>query len=150
MITAASDLIKAYCGKSFIDFYDTPKTETFNIADGMNAVLLTETPIVGDVAITSNAVDLSGYISVDREIGAVNYTDGMFIAGPGSVSVTYTGGYADAPGDIKLATFELVDYYMNSEHTQRKTFGGTTVENYQTADGWPFHIRAILDNYRYV
>lgn len=150
VIKAVSDLIKAYCGRTFIDYYDTPKTEFFNISEGMNTVLLTETPIVNNIAVSSNNVDISGAISVDRELGAVFYTDGMFVSGPGSVAITYNGGFAETPGDIKLAAFELVDYYLQGEHTQRKTFGGTTVENYQTGNSWPFHIKAILDNYRYV
>lgn len=148
LISSASGLIKTYCGRTFIDYFDVPKTEAINITSGMTGIVLKETPIIGNVLVSSDNVDISSDISVDSELGIVYYDVGMFTPGLGSVIVTYTGGYEDTPSDIKLATFELVDYYLNGEHTQKKTFGGATIENYQTGNEWPFHIRAILNMYR--
>ena len=45
----------------------------------------------------------------------------------GAVKVTYNAGYASTPKDLKLALFDLVNYYMKDEHKERRTLGGAHV-----------------------
>ena len=42
LIPSVSQLVKTYCGNSFVDFYSSNKTETFNIDWGTHVVQLTE------------------------------------------------------------------------------------------------------------
>ena len=39
IVPQVSDLVKNYCGTSFIDYYSTDKIETFNINDNFTIVL---------------------------------------------------------------------------------------------------------------
>ena len=148
IISAVSDLIKAYCGRTFIDHYYEPKTELFSVKPGMNAVFVSEIPINVISGVSSENVDITTNTAVDTEIGGVYTVKDYFRPGPDILSITYTGGYPETPASIKLACFELVDYYANGEHTARKSFGGTSVEYQQTVNEWPFHIQAVLDMYR--
>lgn len=147
IVSSVSSLIKTYCGRSFVDFFDEPKTEIKTIKKGMNAILLSETPIKVVSGVTSNGVDISNSILIDKDMGIVFHSM-VFPEGPVTLGITYTGGYEECPADIKLAAFELVDYYLSSEHTSRKTLGGGTIEFQPSISSWPFHIQSILDMYR--
>ena len=46
IIPSVSELVKTYCGNSFVDFYGSDKTEDFDIYWDTYAVQLTESPIV--------------------------------------------------------------------------------------------------------
>lgn len=147
LISAVSDLIKTHCGKTFVDHYATPRTEIFSVNKGVNALLVDETPIRLLSGVTSQGEDITSYVTIDADLGIVHHND-FFAPGVDIVSITYTGGYEEAPNDIKLAALELVDYYAQGEHTARKSYGGSTVEYEQHKDNWPFHIRTILDSHR--
>lgn len=148
LISSVSNLIKVYCGRTFIDYYDTPRTEVHTITKGVNAVILNETPVRIVSGVTSDGLDITTNITVDSYMGIVYSNKDFFTEGPETFSITYTGGYAETPPDIKLACFELVDYYSQSEHKAKKTFGGTTIEYHQDSGGWPHHIQSILNMYR--
>ena len=45
LIPSISQLVKTYCGNSFVDYYSTNKTETFNIEWATHTVQLTESPV---------------------------------------------------------------------------------------------------------
>ena len=45
LIPSVSQLVKTYCGNSFVDFYSSNKTETFTIDWGTYIVQLTESPV---------------------------------------------------------------------------------------------------------
>jgi hypothetical protein len=148
VITSVSNLIKVYCGKTFIDHYDTPITEVRTIKDGMDAVVLSEYPLRVVSAVTAKGVDITPDITVDADMGIISSAPNFLTPGVDVLSVTYTGGYEETPADVKLACFELVDYYVQGEHKSRKTFGGSSVEYHQSVNEWPFHIQSILDMYR--
>ena len=147
LISSVSSLIKSYCGQTFIDYWDTPITEVFTVKKGMNAVILNESPIRLLSGVNSEGVDITPLTYVDADTGIV-YHATEFTPGVDILSITYTGGYPETPSDLKLAAFELVDYYANNEHTARKQFGGSSVEYHPDKNNWPFHIRSILDTYR--
>ena len=45
LIPQISELVKRYCGTSFVDFYSSDKTETVNITEETSIIIVTETPI---------------------------------------------------------------------------------------------------------
>lgn len=147
LITSVSNLIKSYCGRSFIDYYDTPKTEAFTVTEGMTAVILEEIPIREVSSFIVDSVEVLSDAEIDKDMGIIYYR-ASFPTKADVVGVMYTGGYSETPADVKLAAFELIDYYLNSEHKARQSFGGSTVEYHTSKDSWPFHIRSILDNYK--
>ena len=165
VVPQVSDLVKRYCGTSFVDYFDTNKIETFSINDNY-----TSTIIVSEVAKVEERTTYSGDYSelttsdyeyfVDLESDAVIRTDDngnhkMWAKGVGAVKITYKAGYADCPKDLKLAIFDLITYYMKDEHKQRQTLGGATLQNQgtsgmRTSTDFPDHIKRVLDLYRVV
>ena len=51
LIPAVSQVVRTYCGRSFIDFYGTNKEEKFSFTWGQPSVFLTEIPIVNVVSV---------------------------------------------------------------------------------------------------
>ena len=56
LIPSVSQLIKTYCGNSFVDYYSSNKTETFNINWGTYLVQLTESPVNTIVSVQERAL----------------------------------------------------------------------------------------------
>jgi len=52
IVPQVSDLVKKYCGISFIDFYSSSKTETFSIDDNYTTTLImSESPLIAVSAV---------------------------------------------------------------------------------------------------
>ena len=51
LIPSVSQLIKTYCGNSFVDYYSSNKTENFTINWGTYIVQLTESPVNAIVSV---------------------------------------------------------------------------------------------------
>ena len=78
-----------------------------------------------------------------------------FPKGVAAVKVVYNAGYATCPKDLKLALFDLVNYYLKDEHKERRTIAGATLQNQGTSGvrnntDFPDHIKRILDLYRVI
>jgi len=170
MVPQISDLVKRYCGTSFIDYYSTNKVETFSINDNYTStIIVSESPLTV-VDIVQERTAYSGAYStlttgnyeyyVDLESDAIIRTDEngnnkMWPKGVGSVKITYNAGYADCPRDLQLAIFDLITYYLKDEHKQRQSLGGATLQNQgtsgmRTSTDFPDHIKRVLDLYRVV
>ena len=170
MVPQISDLVKRYCGTSFVDYYSTNKVETFSINDNYTStIIVSESPLTV-VDIVQERTAYSGAYStlttgnyeyyVDLESDAIIRTDEngnnkMWPKGVGSVKITYNAGYADCPRDLQLAIFDLITYYLKDEHRQRQTLGGATLQNQgtsgmRTSTDFPDHIKRVLDLYRVV
>ena len=69
---------------------------------------------------------------------------------PKAVKVTYDGGYATIPQDLKTATMDyLKTLYKQTEANQRFSLQGESGSQFNlAASGWPPHVRRILDMYR--
>ena len=167
IIPSVSQLVKTYCGNTFVDFYSSNKTETFNINWDTYAVQLTESPVNTIVSVeertdysqayttlTTGAYEYfldSSTDSILRTNGASNYRN--WPRGPGAVRVVYTAGYSAVPEDLKLAVFDLVTYYLKDEHKERRTLAGATVQNQASSSqrnnvAFPDHIKRVLDLYK--
>ena len=167
LLPSVSQLVKTYCGNSFIDFYSSNKTEAFDIHWDTYAVQLTESPIVSIVTVKER----SGYDQTYTTLttGAYEYyldsrTDSIIRTnesgtrlnwkhGVGAVEVIYKAGYASLPSDLKLAVIDLITYYLKDEHKERRTLGGASIQNTASTSqrdnvAFPDHIKRVLDLYK--
>jgi hypothetical protein len=164
LITSVSQLVKTYCGNTFVDFYSTDKVETFTIDWNTHLVQLTESPVVSVSAVETRDSVTSSYQAVtstnyylDENTDTVFYVTGSsyknWPKGPGSVKITYRAGYSSLPSDLKLAVIDLITYYYRDEYKERKTLAGATLQNPGTSSqdssvAFPDHIKRVLDLYK--
>jgi hypothetical protein len=170
IVPQVSDLVKKYCGISFIDYVSTSKIETFSINDNSTTTLImSESPLIAVSAVeertsysesyrTLTTGNYEYYVETDSDAVIRTTKEGNptpFAKGMGSVRITYTAGYTSTPKDLQLALFDLVNYYMKDEHKERRTLGGAQVQNQGTSgirdnSDFPDHIKRVLDLYRVI
>ena len=173
IVDSVSELVKNYCGTSFIDDYSSAKTEYFDIKDNVTTrVMLDEGPIRTVTSVQERDTQADSYVTLITEnsdsSGKYEYivdsmtdsiirtdenVDKSFPKGRIAVKVVYTAGYSACPEDLKLAIFDLVKYYLKDERKERMTIGGATVENPVSTSirnnvGFPDHIKRVLDMYK--
>jgi hypothetical protein len=166
LIPSVSQLIKTYCGNSFVDFYSSAKTETLNINWNTHIVQLTESPVNTITSVQERTSYDGAYTTLTT--GAYEYylntnTDSIFRTnsggnqnwptGVGAVKIVYTAGWSAVPADLKLAVLDLITYYLKDEHKLRQSIAGASLQNpgssTQTGNvGFPDHIKRILDLYK--
>ena len=155
LIPRVSDFIKNYCKRTFVDYWNIPKTELFD--GGFDRFILAETPIV-NISSVSYSIDFG-----QTYTALTNYTDyvvdGYNIRSTRTsgfpyvlrgYKVVYTGGYEDVPNDLELAVLDLVTYYLRNDSAihSAKNIGSNTVQiEYITSSSLPIHIRRILDQH---
>ena len=170
IVPQVSDLVKTYCGISFLDYYSTSKVETFTIDDNhTNTVIMSESPLVevskveeretySDTYKEKTTGKYEYYVDLDGDAVIRTNENGTPISwkkGVGAVRITYKAGYASTPRDLQLALFDLVNYYMKDEHKERRSLGGAIQQNQGTSgirssSDFPDHIKRVLDLYRVV
>lgn len=167
IVPSVSELVKTYCGNSFVDFYSSNKTETFTIDWGTYVVQLTESPVNSIVSVQERETYGAAYSTLttsNSEYYLESSTDSILRTndsgryqnwprGVGAVKVVYTGGYSEVPADLKLAIFDLITYYYKDEHKQRQSIAGATLQNQGSSSqrmnvGFPDHIKRVLDLYK--
>ena len=167
IVPSVSELVKTYCGNSFVDFYSSNKTETFTIDWGTYVVQLTESPVNSIVSVQERETYGAAYSTLttsNSEYYLESSTDSILRTndsgryqnwprGVGAVKVVYTGGYSEVPADLKLAVFDLITYYYKDEHKQRQSIAGATLQNQGSSSqrmnvGFPDHIKRVLDLYK--
>lgn len=170
IVPQVSDLVKKYCGISFVDYFSTDKVETFSVNDtNTTTLVLSESPLIAVSKVEERTTYSESYVELttgkyeyyaDAESDSVVRTNihGLHKAwarGVGAVKITYTAGYASTPRDLQLALFDLVNYYMKDEHKERRSLGGAQIQNQgtsgiRTSSDFPDHIKRVLDLYRVV
>lgn len=153
LANSISELVKSYCSRSFIDYYATDKEEYFNGGD--DYWYTEEFPIVSITSLSYSADYGQTYTALveytDYAVDKAN--DRLIIFGaenidfPNYFKLEYKAGFAAVPIDLKLALFDLLDYYMKKESTPRKQSGSTELY-YITNSDFPPHIKRVLDLYR--
>ena len=148
IVPQVSDLVKKYCGTSFIDYYSTNKVETFTVDDlYTNTIIVSESPLSSINKVEERTAYSEDYKELltsnyeyyaDMEADAIirttkNGERASWAKGVGSVRITYKAGYSATPKDLQLAIFDLVNYYMKDEHKERRTLGGAQMVNQGTA-----------------
>ena len=173
IIDSVSELVKNYCGTSFVDDYSSAKTEYFDIKDNVTTrVMLDEGPINTVTSVQERESQADSYVTLITEnsdsSGKYEYivdtmtdsiirtnedTDKAFPKGRKAVKVVYTAGYSATPEDLKLAIFDLVKYYLKDERKERMQIAGAMIENpvstsIRNNTGFPDHIKRVLDMYK--
>ena len=166
LIPSVSELVKTYCGNTFVDFFSSNKTEEFNIDWGTHVVQLTESPVNAIVSVQERETYSSSYVTLttgayeyalDKTTDSVLRTLGSgyknWPTGVAAVKVVYTAGYSAIPSDLKLAVLDLVTYYLKDEHKQRQSIAGASLQNQGSTSqsnnvSFPDHIKRVLDLYK--
>ena len=173
IIPQVSQIVKSYCGTSFVDYYSSNKTEYFDIHDNHTTrVMLDESPLVSVSQVQERDDQASSYVTLITEnsdsSGKYEYildttTDSIIRTnstgekawkrGIKAVKVVYRAGYSATPEDLKLAVFDLIKYYLKDERKARMQIAGAMVENQVSSSirgntGFPDHIKRILDFYK--
>jgi len=163
LIPSVSQLVKTYCGNSFVDYYSANKTETFNIEWSTHTVQLTESPVNTIVSVqesTSYGGSLTTLTTVAQEYALNKSTDCVLRTTAGgyrnwprgieTVKIVYTAGYSAVPADLKLAVLDLITYYLKDEHKARQSIAGASIQNQTSSSqrdnvSFPDHIKRVLD-----
>ena len=161
LIPSVSQLVKTYCGNSFVDFFSSNKTETFTLNWGTSIVQLTESPVNTIVSVETRDQPTFAYTILPTDkwyletgtdsVVSINGTAfSNWPRGVGSVKITYTAGYSSTPLDLQIAVIDLINYYFKDEHKTRRTLSGATMENAPSGEGrgFPDHIKRVLDMYK--
>ena len=166
LLPSVSQLVKTYCGNSFVDYYSSAKTETFTINWNTHIIQLTESPVNAITSVQERTSYDSAYTTLTT--GAYEYhldaiTDSVFrtlssgyknwATGVDAVKVVYTAGYSAVPADLNLAVIDLVTYYLKDEHKERRTIAGASIQNPSSSSqsgnvAFPDHIKRVLDLYK--
>ena len=169
LVPSVSQLVKTYCGTSFVDYFSSGMTEKFDIMDtGTQELFLTESPLVTVTSVKEREGIARAYTTltnntdyyVDAEHDRIYRIDGdksvkSWATGFSAVEVIYTAGYSSTPQDLRLAIYDLITYYLKEEYKGRKSLAGASLQN-ETATsitgdiGFPDHIKRILDMHRIV
>ena len=167
LIPSVSQLVKTYCGNSFVDYYSSNKTETIDITWSTYIAQLTESPVNAIVSVqerTAYDVDYTTlttgaheyYLHLETDSIYRTNSSGLFQnwpTGVGAVKIVYTAGYSAVPSDLKLAVLDLITYYLKDEHKQRQSIAGASIQNQGSSGqsnnvGFPDHIKRVLDLYK--
>ncbi len=159
LLAAASEFIKEYCGRTFIDNFDED-IEVYIKGSEDHTVYLSEYPIVS--AIVEFSQDGGQTYTEGTEYSEYYVGDSYITSGDGTplqnpiishnaIKITYTGGYEEVPSDLHIACLDLVEYYRSTEYNPKSSLGTNMVER-STADYYgtklPGHIFRVLSNYR--
>ncbi len=170
IVPQVSDLVKKYCGTTFIDYFSTDKVETFSVRDlYTQVIILSESPVTAIDKVEERTAYSEPYSELttgnyeyyfDSDADAVirttkNGERASWAKGEGAVKITYNAGYSATPKDLQLAVFDLITYYLKDEHKARMSLGGASVQNQSTAGlrnstDFPDHIKRVLDLHRVV
>ncbi len=166
LIPNVSQLVKTYCGNSFVDFFSSNKTETFNIDWDTYIVQLTESPVNSIVSVQERQSYSDSYATLTTgafEFALDGRTDSILRTssfgyqnwprGVDAVKVVYTAGYSTVPADLELAVIDLITYYLKDEHKERRTIQGASIQNASSSSqrdnvAFPDHIKRVLDLYK--
>ena len=156
-ITSVSNAVKEYIGRSLIDYFSTTKTEYYKGNEPF--ILLKEYPIVAAVVSYKTSTGYTALVEdtdyyLQSDVGILESIDGTGFddtaRDPKFIKIDYTGGFQEAPDDIKMAVADLVEKQIKQEHSISKSMGGQDTMNYPAAPvgRFPTHIAIILDMYR--
>lgn len=155
-VQKVSHLVKNICRRTFVDYVDEYKADTFS--GGLPRIPLPETPVINVVSVEfsndygktyTNLVEYEDYV-VDYARDVVEIIAGALVEYKkvNAFKITYTAGYEVIPEDLKLAIFDLVTYYIRNDAAIKssKAVGANTVQiEYITNTNLPAHIRRVLD-----
>lgn len=156
IIPSVSALVRNYCGKSFNSYYTVNKVELFSPRYPLDIIWPVETPIKEIVSLEVDYDDAGVYEAIpateyghDARLDLIRLKGGeKFPVGVNAVRLTYKGGYASIPADLKLALIDLINYYMKNEHIPEKNHATFTIRHEDGKPSFPSHIARVLDLYK--
>lgn len=156
IIPKVSEFVKNICRRTFVDWKDDQKTETYN---GGPVILLQEAPIIQIFSLEKSENYGQTYTALTEFSDWVLDTENQQILPIGipefpklvnGYRVSYTAGYETIPEDLKLAVLDLVTYYMKNQGAVQSQVAVTTTNaqvQYLTQTNLPTHIKRVLDLY---
>lgn len=157
LIPQITSYIKTYCGRDFVEWFNTDKVEIHN--GGYASILTKEFPIVSVTSIEYSAdygvtySSLTDY-AVDYENDSIVPINAcMFPKKINGYRITYKAGYATYPEELQLAAMDLITYYIRNDtavKSTRSAGSNTTQIEYVLNSGLPSNIRRILDLYKVI
>lgn len=161
IISSVSQLVKTYCGNSFVDYVSSDKVEYFTIEHDYSKIMPTEISLISVTSVSEREDPSSSYKTlVENEDYVISFsTDTVWRLkefwkkGIESVKIEYKAGYSTIPLDLKLAVIDLVMYYFKEEYTPSRSMSGSSMELKTTSSlddniGFPDHIKRVLDLYK--
>lgn len=163
IIPKVSELVKNVCRRTFVDYVNETKVETFS--GGHSNFLLREFPVISilDVEYSTDYgqtyTSLTEFVDyvLDEEDNTIISTAIDSTGNPvpftkrvNGYKVYYTGGYETLPEDLKLAVLDLVTYYLKHEsavHSPKAPGTNSVQIEYITNTKLPAHISRVLDLY---
>lgn len=158
IVPKVSQLVKSYCNRTFIDYFDDSKVEVNS--GGTRYIYLQESPIqsISSVEFSEDygktyttLTEFTDYVHNLGDDRIESLDEQGFFSRANAYKITYTGGYERTPDDLKLACLDLVTYYLKSDMSIKSTRGAgsnNTAVEYITTSSMPSHIRRVLDLYR--
>jgi hypothetical protein len=158
LIPKVSELVKSYCRRTFVDYVDDMKIETFK--GGHKELLLSEFPVTQVVSVQVSNDYGQTYTKLTKFTDWIPDGDTVVSLDPAGLGfkelingykVSYFAGYDPLPEDLKLATLDIITYYLKNSsavHSTRSIQPNTTQIEYVTGSQFPSHIRRVLDMYK--
>lgn len=160
LIPQITAYIKTYCGREFVEFYNTDKVEIHS--GGFDQLWPKEFPVVSitdlewstDFGTTytalTNGVD---YVLESDTDSIVPISRCLFPKYINGYRLTYKAGYEEYPVELQLAAMDLITYYIKNDAAVKSTRSpgsNTTQIEYVLNSGLPSHIRRVLDLYKVI
>jgi len=155
LVPQVSALVKTYCRRTFVDYYDEAKTEFFD--GGFKNLLLKETPVVQIIAVSRSDNYGQTYQKLTKFTDWVQKEDQIISLSPqgfpeavNGYKVDYFAGYETVPADLKIAVLDTIQYYLKNSsavHTTKSVSPNTMQVEYISSSNFPAHIKRVLDLY---
>lgn len=158
LIPKISDLIKTYCRRTFVDYYDEPLVE--KTSGGFQKLLLKEAPVVQVLSVEKSTdygktyatlTEFTDWVLDSEDNSVVSLSVQGFEKLINGYQVSYFAGYETVPEDLKLAALDLVTYYRKNDgsvHNNKSPGAGGSVQlEYIMNTNFPAHIKRVLDQY---
>jgi hypothetical protein len=155
LIPRVSELVKTYCRRTFVDYYNEVKTEMF--AGGYGSLLLKETPVVQVLSVQKSTDYGQNYSDLTEFVDWVQNADHIICINPRGFEplingylVSYFAGYETVPQDLRLALLDLITYYRKNDaaiHSTKAPGTNAVQIEYISTTSLPAHIKRVLDLY---
>lgn len=163
LVSSVSSLIENYCNRVFTTYVDADYTEWFDsnccevITSMFPLISVTSVKISSDGGVTQTTLTVNENYFVDIKNDRILTTysgvpfNSYYTTPYRSLEIAYRAGYSILPADLKLAVFDLIDYYKEEKSIPSMSLGGAVKENDlpYIANSFPPQIRRVLDLYRY-
>jgi hypothetical protein len=155
LIPRVSELVKTYCRRTFVDYYNEVKIEVF--AGGYGSLLLKETPVVQVLSVQKSTDYGQNYSDLTEFVDWVQNADHIICINPRGFEplingylVSYFAGYETVPQDLRLALLDLITYYRKNDaaiHSTKAPGTNAVQIEYISTTSLPAHIKRVLDLY---